>query len=1269
MPVRPYAPRGVQEEQRLLFQLRSDYGGISPMAETPELRPMLEGEVIERPGFVEAMRLTFEDWSVTGAAAVHFRDRATRTLQRNEEFNPYDYIVDSDYYMYPWLYDVVEAGMLDDIANEEDFARFWNNQNQQYIRRQKLGQRGLAFNIAASLPSQIAEAATASLLIPGLGGAGSVGNYIHKMGTFGKIAVAGGVAAGLNAGQEALIQAIDEDAESDVTPVLYAAGMGAVFGIGLGGLGSTLKGGKRLLSDAAQHRLEKEIVENLHGPGRDGIISREADDVLKLNDLLSREPLQPGAQAIDTTSMAVLETPQTRTLIKQAKDKFGDSVEFHRSPFQDEFDFFDSLDKLDKAMKENAPADLGRIRGAAVRAVAKGIPVSTFEIPALRMANTPSGVARQAARTMMDIVWPTARMAEAGGDELLTGTGKAPAEAILWGFRKRRDDLLIRMDHALREGTRGSVINYTMADGTPVVIAGRRFHRRRFYRAVTDHLRQLEEARRGHRPQPTAPKPIADAAKEVIRYSREMGEDAVSSRMLSTLDTDRIYLPRRWLTDIVRERERDFRNRLRKQFDDNRVKDFETGKMLVPEERALIKDAVKFDRPAGRGVNGRGLLPEERARIEQHAKDLEVKVEELTEQDLINLDADLHTRYLEEVDLYLDGAAKSTWESITDIDNGHGVDHTISSSVTKQRVLQINETDFTEFLDDNLDQLVTFYDRQMSGRMAARLAIKQRVDTWRPLIKQLLGKDIVEEGYDPELLVAAIREDFRRQRELVGPNNQKALDAIKIAEDLSVGTDDGAFIHKLAELESRPVVPGDAARSTGLKLFLARNALRLPYMTSLGKVTISAIPDVANLIFYKSLTPRQIRGMGEALALVRRVPEGRHLEGIFVATSDLIQSVRSLELGDVYDMSDVSGFGTTKSGKAMAVVDRASDYAARKFSGLTLMNRWNTNMKRYAAHLVMDEINHKIPKIVELEKRVKAGTPREKAMRDLKLNNNDLETMSRLGFSMDAARRLTKRLDDHALDYQGKRVDSNHKGFMHPNAAEWAKADRELADLYFGAINSEVMNLIVEPKLGSRPLVNRHPLGVMFNQFQSFAYAWGTQLAPMAATRPAYQTLIWMKLAVGLGTISDAIHNQLSGRRTIEDSIELWSEKPAGMLYAGILRGGLVGWLARPLGMLESTPWGIGKQLGNEHVSSMNARPLSIIDQMGPGFGYAEKLATVAYGAYSGQFMHDRTQRALFNAMPYRNLWFLEAFNRLAESMGYDTPIGPEPRPWRPWEP
>jgi hypothetical protein len=123
------------------------------------------------------------------------------------------------------------------------------------------------------------------------------------------------------------------------------------------------------------------------------------------------------------------------------------------------------------------------------------------------------------------------------------------------------------------------------------------------------------------------------------------------------------------------------------------------------------------------------------------------------------------------------------------------------------------------------------------------------------------------------------------------------------------------------------------------------------------------------------------------------------------------------------------------------------------------------------------------------------------------------------------------------------------------------------------------------------------------------------------------------------------------------------------MLYAGILRGGLVGWLARPLGMLESTPWGIGKQLGNEHVSSMNARPLSIIDQMGPGFGYAEKLATVAYGAYSGQFMHDRTQRALFNAMPYRNLWFLEAFNRLAESMGYDTPIGPEPRPWRPWEP
>ena len=148
---------------------------------------------------------------------------------------------------------------------------------------------------------------------------------------------------------------------------------------------------------------------------------------------------------------------------------------------------------------------------------------------------------------------------------------------------------------------------------------------------------------------------------------------------------------------------------------------------------------------------------------------------------------------------------------------------------------------------------------------------------------------------------------------------------------------------------------------------------------------------------------------------------------------------------------------------------------------------------------------------------------------------------------------------------------------------------------------------------------------------------------------------------VGLGALTDALHNELSGRRRLEDTVKLWQEKPAGMVYAAVSRAGVAGWLSRPMGLLEQTPWGIAKNLGNDQLSTMYGRPGPMVDQLGPFFSWSNRVYEGTLNAMRDGGWNDRTARQLWGAVPFRNLWAVEGFNRAAERMGLGTPIGPEP--------
>ena len=132
-----------------------------------------------------------------------------------------------------------------------------------------------------------------------------------------------------------------------------------------------------------------------------------------------------------------------------------------------------------------------------------------------------------------------------------------------------------------------------------------------------------------------------------------------------------------------------------------------------------------------------------------------------------------------------------------------------------------------------------------------------------------------------------------------------------------------------------------------------------------------------------------------------------------------------------------------------------------------------------------------------------------------------------------------------------------------------------------------------------------------------------------------------------------------TGRRTLEDTVNKWKENPAGMAYGAIDRSGLTGWLSRPLGMLELTPYGPGKLLKNQGLSSAYGRPGEWVDKFSPGTGWVNKVYSGTVGSLYDGGWNRKNQMLLWRAMPFNNLWAVEGFNRAAERMGFDTPIGP----------
>jgi len=482
----------------------------------------------------------------------------------------------------------------------------------------------------------------------------------------------------------------------------------------------------------------------------------------------------------------------------------------------------------------------------------------------------------------------------------------------------------------------------------------------------------------------------------------------------------------------------------------------------------------------------------------------------------------------------------------------------------------------------------------LAGIIASRKAIKLESKKLGAIVRENLDEDL---SLDPEQVVRALKKDFDNKMKFADTDAQK--EHIKKTRDYVVRI----FERKNEELEGKTSFFGNPAKTAGYKQLFLRNFLRLPALAFMGKVTVSSMPDAANIVMYSQLKRIQIQAISEGIKqLAKLTPNRRGLEALAAGLDE--QSQRWDILAETYGMPASPNWGRGLKGKILARTDATMDAMTKGLFRTTGMNLWNNVWKNVAARVINWEMYYGAARLSKAAKLVEGGMDLKTALHKSSLKRVDATRLNRLGINASNADEIVQQFRLHGTDLKGRAVTEQTTSIISPNYANWDNPD--LIEAMTSAVNSEVDNLIVTPNLLSRPLFLTDPqfglVGRVFHQFQSFAFAWGNQLAPIAGQRPGVSQAQFLTTAVFFGAISDAIHNHLSGRRSFSESAEAWGtpEKVMGMAWGAFNRAGLAGHWARPLAISEKLDVGIGGLLGNDVSSMEAAQALGLFGNLGP---------------------------------------------------------------------
>lgn len=377
----------------------------------------------------------------------------------------------------------------------------------------------------------------------------------------------------------------------------------------------------------------------------------------------------------------------------------------------------------------------------------------------------------------------------------------------------------------------------------------------------------------------------------------------------------------------------------------------------------------------------------------------------------------------------------------------------------------------------------------------------------------------------------------------------------------------------------------------------------LNYLSKLGGVTVSSVPDLARPIMihgysrvFKNLNKLIGNTKGLKLSIKDAKLAGNILEKVLHNRTMLMA-----DLGNPY----------TRGSAFEKMLSSLSD----NFSKLTGMDDWNNTMKGFSSILTQQRLIENIKNFDNL-------------------SGNESAYMAFLGIDRFNIGKLKNQI--------GKFASSEDELFV-ANLAKWDDVDA--SRIYKSALNNDVERTIVTRGVGDVPLFMNTDFGKTIFQFKSFSFAAHQQVLLAGLQQADTAFVSGTATMIGLGMLVYYLKSKIAGREVSDD--------PNRWIAEGIDRSGIISALSEVNMYADSGGLGVSRLLDNKPLSRYASRNRTG-SLLGPSFGMAQDLSQIltATGnkAFDGQDLKESDFKAMRRMLPYQNLFYVRGvLNQIKE--------------------
>ena len=387
---------------------------------------------------------------------------------------------------------------------------------------------------------------------------------------------------------------------------------------------------------------------------------------------------------------------------------------------------------------------------------------------------------------------------------------------------------------------------------------------------------------------------------------------------------------------------------------------------------------------------------------------------------------------------------------------------------------------------------------------------------------------------------------------------------------------------------------------------------RFNYLTKMGGVAISSMPDMANIVMANGLE-RTIGTATKALSTDFQTLRLSRLEVKLAGTGwDMALNTRAEKLMDIGD--DFAGFSK---------FERGLEGLSNTFSYVNLLAPWNATIKQFSG-------------IVTTQRMIDA-------MGATRISSKNLRRLAQSGIEEPDARRIMDEFNLHGeTTEEGLHIlKTEDWGRQHEIGSGEYNASIKARDIFRAALAKEVDTQIVTPGIADTPLWMSSEMGRMLGQFKTFMFASTQRLTMMRLQQADQSALNGAFVSAGIGSMVYMTKALIAGRPI--------SSNPAVILKEAVDFSGMGGFameLNNYVERLTRNSVGLSRVIGEPASSRYVSRRMSEA-LFGPTVGTANQVAELVGTAtglatFSGSGARPSDAKAFRRILPYQNTFWAD---------------------------